>query len=752
MKSHLFLCWAAVAALALCAACSDDAWFGSDTTLAKPQPLVFVAAQDVLTATPETRAAADGTWVGDGTELVAIQIGDEVKKYKVTSTSGTLQPYSDNDIFYRTDKSDIAITAWYPYSSGSEPDAPTISIDQSTDQESSNLMKATATAEYGKSTTLAFSHQAARLRFHLYKEGSDEDLTGATVKVSITDGSTQTEYTAHEDGGGYYSVLVAPGATVSSGADFLSITVSGAGTYKATAPAAATFAVGTLYNYDFNLLGRIPYVTFKAASEQGFNMKLPSNANGYSMTFEYSVGDGDNWTTVTSGEEVTFGGTNGDLRLRGKSSFGTASSSTNYSTISFTKDVDVAASGDIRTLVDYTNYSTAATTVAGFAYLFKDCTQLTSAPELPTTKLTNTQSYYGMFYGCTALTSAPALPATSLTTDCYNQMFKGCTALTSAPTTLQATTLARECYQQMFEGCTNLKTAPALPATKLTPSCYYQMFKDCTSLETAPKLEAESLESSCYREMFSGCTKLETAPALPATTLKNYCYRGMFYNCTGLTSAPTTLSAETLAEQCYYEMFSGCTNLTTVPTTLPATKLEKECYREMFSGCKSLKTAPEIKATTLATSSCQQMFYQCTSLTKAPTELLATTLTASCYYGMFYGCTSLETAPTMSATTLAESCCYWMFYGCTSLTKAPVLLATTLVKDCYRYMFYNCKSLTEVTIKAEGTIPTDALTNWLYGVASQGTVYKKSSLTLPSGASGIPSGWTDKDLSELSSN
>ena len=351
MKSRLFHYCAAAVALALCAACSEDAEFDNET-LTEPQPLVFVATQDVLT-TSETRAAAADTW--EGGEEVAIEVGGEVKKYRVTSTNGALEPCDASAPFYRSNKSDIEVKAWYPYSD-SEPATPTISTDQSTDQESSNLMKATATAKFGESTTLAFCHQTARIRFHLYKEGTTDDLLGATVKVTVTNGSTQTEYTAHEDGKGYYSVLVTPGTTISSGADFLNITDGSVGPYKATAPAAVTFLAGKSYEYDFDLK-HTPYVTFSATSEQGFKMTLPTSSVTGLGTFQYSVGDGA-WTEVPSEMEfVSFGGSKGNLRLRGISEVGTC-----YSSISFEKDVPVAASGDIRTLVDYRNLLLSAKT------------------------------------------------------------------------------------------------------------------------------------------------------------------------------------------------------------------------------------------------------------------------------------------------------------------------------------------------------------------------------------------------------
>ena len=61
-------------------------------------------------------------------------------------------------------------------------------------------------------------------------------------------------------------------------------------------------------------------------------------------------------------------------------------------------------------------------------------------------------------------------------------MFRNCTALTQA-LELPATTLVDRCYDSMFSGCTSLTQAPELPATTLSDYCYYYMFKDCTSLK-----------------------------------------------------------------------------------------------------------------------------------------------------------------------------------------------------------------------------------------------------------------------------
>ena len=351
-----------------------------------------------------------------------------------------------------------------------------------------------------------------------------------------------------------------------------------------------------------------PYVTFKAEGAQTFKM---TTKNGYEISgLEYSVNNGD-WATVKADTEVPFGGANGDLRLRGTNTNGTATASSEYSTITFTDpNVNVACTGNILTLLDWRNYNIVETNNARFCSLFNGCSVLTSAPELPATTLAD-NCYFGMFEKCTKLTSAPVLPATTLANSCYFRMFRDCTKLTSAPE-LPATTLANYCYDGMFENCTNLTSAPKLPATTLANYCYYSMFKKCTKLTSAPVLPATTLANSCYQGMFSICTKLTSAPELPATTLADNCYNGMFSHCTNLTSA-SELPATTLADNCYSNMFVNCTNLTSAPV-LPANTLKRNCYSNMFFDCTNLASASELPATTLADNCYQGMFYNCTKL------------------------------------------------------------------------------------------------------------------------------------------
>ena len=345
--------------------------------------------------------------------------------------------------------------------------------------------------------TLTMERQMARVVVDI-ADFNDQYASGTKVNSVTIMGVKAYK---HETDGKFYALMVPCNAD--NNAKFLSLKVGDNNTETLTG--IPTLEAGKSYTYDLTVgknkvvvtgitvkdwttdkiingvaeLDTRPYLTFKAEGEQTFKMVN----NGYfPSNIEYSVNEGE-WKNVVADQGVTFGGSNGTLRLRGTNSNGTATSDANYSTISFTNSgVKVACTGDIRTLLDYRNYKTVDTQNAKFCNLFENCTALTFAPKLP------------------------------------------------------AETLASNCYSEMFSGCTNLNTAPELPATKLAYWCYYGMFNDCSSLTEAPILPAETLANGCYFYMFSGCKNLKTAPSLPATRLARYCYHSMFRGCTNLTS------------------------------------------------------------------------------------------------------------------------------------------------------------------------------------------------------------------------
>ncbi len=300
----------------------------------------------------------------------------------------------------------------------------------------------------------------------------------------------------------------------------------------------------------------------------------------YSYDLEYSL-DGNTWTTYTIGRTISLSNIGDSVMFRGNN-ISISRSDSAYCQFQFGDTVEV--SGNIMTLVDKTGKSTTIPNDYCFAYLFKNCSTMVSAPRLPATNLKD-YCYEGLFQTCSGLTTAPILPATTMAIRCYRYMFMDCSSLETAPS-LPARNLAMECYSNMFRCCSTLTIAPVLPATNLAYSSYNGMFYNCTSLTKAPALPATTLSDRSYCWMFYGCSSLKEAPILPATTMTEDCYYRMFQGCSALVVIPP-LPATILAEYCYYSMFQGCTSLTTLPS-LPATTLANACCYHMFDGCTSL--------------------------------------------------------------------------------------------------------------------------------------------------------------------
>lgn len=242
---------AALALLLGFAACTqDDAGFLPEG--AEGTPIVFTATglNPTATATTGTRATVDGDW--KGVTAVAIQIGNEVKAYRVTPSSDNLTvTLSSDDPHYWTGGSSVTVSAWCPYTDGqvSMP-AVTVQADQSGDgyAQSDHIGVTEELLHYnGGTPTLAFTHRTARIVVTV--SGS----TSAVSSVRLTNLSTADgnpgEIIAHDAGSGIiYEALVAP-QSVASGTAFVSISTTGGKTYVYRMQQDADWDAGKEYEY-----------------------------------------------------------------------------------------------------------------------------------------------------------------------------------------------------------------------------------------------------------------------------------------------------------------------------------------------------------------------------------------------------------------------------------------------------------------------------------------------------------------------
>ena len=509
----------------------------------------------------------------------------------------------------------------------------------------------------------------------------------------------------------------------------------------------------------------------------------------FTRTLQYSK-DRRVWTTVmlehqvsttitlNQDEKVYFRNTNGKLNY---------DNTVEYFYTSFSASQTHIVGGNVETLVDYRNIGRINYQYSGtYSNLFRDDTTLTSA-------------------------SCLIMPENNLSASCMSDMFRGCTSLTDAPN-LPATTLSKYCYQRMFAECRSLTETPDLPATSVQDGVYWSMFRNCTSLVTTHDLELKVLTNDCYNNMFYGCTSLVDAPEIYAQVYgKNSC-ENMFRSCTSLSSmhvnadnatatdctknwlqnvAPTgvfqndggfifqypsvsgipqgwrivredylyvdnlhegtnyiSLTAKAngtptqgdYAESVEYSKnkrdwdtlyFDGTTSMQYIEMDegdrvyFRNTSGKWNCYDYHISiyahynykvggNVNSLLDYTDIDNVSLPNCCFESLFgiedfYTNTTLVDASELILPeNNLSFACCTWMFHNCTALTSAPSiLPATTLAQSCYSAMFNNCTSLTTVPSLPATTLAQNCYSNMFAGCNSLTSA--------PTLPATNLAYG-------------------------------------
>ncbi len=526
---RLMGCAAAILALSACSESEDLlAAYHSDSKAVHITAQVGKASADGFTRSNPLGTAEEQAKFNENDEISVKADGQDAVTYKLVAVGNKKEWQPQGNKFLKWEKETMNFTAYYPSSFNGTITQPTEynSVESLAAADFMSFSGPQSNTDKSNQLTLTMKREMARVVVEI-AGFNDQYTTNATVNSLSICGVK-----AYKHDNKFYA-LIDPNYTPSTTVPFLSLEVAD-GESKTTekyTTTPTTFVAGKSYTYQLKVgknkisvsgisvadwdTGKItdngkaeyyaPYVTFKADGEQKFKM---TTEGGYTISgLQYSVKNG-KWQDVVANTEITFGGENGDLRLRGTNHRGTATDYNNYSNITFTNNVNVACTGDIRTLQDWRNYSTVDTKNARFCSLFDGCSVLTSAPDLPATKLAD-NCYSFMFYDCTSLTSAPELKATTLAYQCYYKMFYGCTSLTSAPE-LKATTLEVSCYDNMFRGCTSLTSAPELKATTLALRCYNYMFSGCTKLSTvtmlAPSDQILGTISCCYNWLYNAGT------------------------------------------------------------------------------------------------------------------------------------------------------------------------------------------------------------------------------------------------------
>ena len=254
MKRTIIHTSAAIALLLGIAACTqDEAGFLQEG--AEGTPIVFTATglNPAATAIANTRSTVDGDW--EGVQSVAVLMDGTVKAYDVTPSTAdpTSATLTSTDPYYWTNRKDITVTAWWPYTAGeTTPPAVKVKANQSAqkDFEGSDLIVADGQKVTYGSPTLRFTHRTARVTIVLtdYTEGlASVRLTGLS-----TEGDNPDIITPYDKGSNTYIALVAP-QSVAAGTTFITCTFTNGKTFVYKMKNATDWQAGGEYTYTVSL-------------------------------------------------------------------------------------------------------------------------------------------------------------------------------------------------------------------------------------------------------------------------------------------------------------------------------------------------------------------------------------------------------------------------------------------------------------------------------------------------------------------
>ena len=221
-----------------------------------------------------TRGTIDNHWLANGSELVAVKIGSEVRQYYVNDKRCMVSnnPFSWDGDF--TDHAGRSVTAWYPYSATLGAERSVHANQEEDGLDSSDFLYGTSSVSYQGSGTwvypIMFYHQVSKLVITVTNEipGDTRTVTAIQVlntcltgtfaePVSVNFGSWTTTtgsdapITAKAVSGGWNAIAIPQ--TITSGTQFVTITLSDASTKTFTMPSDFTLLAGKVHECRFNI-------------------------------------------------------------------------------------------------------------------------------------------------------------------------------------------------------------------------------------------------------------------------------------------------------------------------------------------------------------------------------------------------------------------------------------------------------------------------------------------------------------------
>lgn len=321
MKRTIIHTSAAIALLLGIAACTqDEAGFLPEG--AEGTSIVFTATglNPAATAIANTRSTVDGDW--EGVQSVAVLMDGTVKAYDVTLTTAdpTSATLTSTDPHYWTNRKDITVTAWWPYTAGeTTPSAVKVKANQSArkDFEGSDLIVADGqTVTYG-SPTLRFTHRTALVTIVL--TDNTEGLASVQLTGLSTENGNPDKITPYDKGSNTYTAIVAP-QSVAAGTTFITSTFTNGKTFVYKMKNATDWQAGGEYTYTVSLAAAkdLGYTiesngSYTVTSADGL-MNIAELVNGgktdINITLDKNIDlTGKDWTPIGTDYDNSYKGT-----------------------------------------------------------------------------------------------------------------------------------------------------------------------------------------------------------------------------------------------------------------------------------------------------------------------------------------------------------------------------------------------------------------------------------------------------------
>ena len=325
------------------------------------------------------------------------------------------------------------------------------------------------------------------------------------------------------------------------------------------------------------------------------------------------------------------------------------------------------------------------------SYMFYGCSSLKGI-DLSGFKTDNVTDMAGMFYGCSSLTSLDVSSFNTENVTSMWSMFYNCSALTSLDVSnFKTDNLEGMAY--MFRGCSSLTSLDVSGFNNGKVTQTTELFRDCSNLKNL-KLNNFKTDNVIYMEdMFSGCSALTNLDLSSFKTDNVTDMNSMFDGCSKLTSLDVS-GFNTANVTNMGGMFRNCSSLTSLDVSGFKTNNVKG-MSGMFSSCSSLKSLDLSGFNTANVTGMNTMFYACSALESLDVSGFRTDKVTG-MEEMFRKCSSLTTLDVSSFKTDNVTKMNYMFLDCSNLTTiyaSSEWRTEEATETSGAYMFNGCTKL-----------------------------------------------------------